>query len=79
MNHFFDHILLQKEIEDLNFDWFKNAETVGLSSGASAPDILVQGVQQAICAKFPDILVENSVTLVENLHFPLPKELQEDK
>lgn len=70
---------LISSVEDLNFDWFKNVETVGLSSGASAPDILVQGVQQAICAKFPDILVENSITLVENLHFPLPKELQEDK
>ena len=60
-------------VADLNFSWFDNVETVGLSSGASAPDILVEGVQKAICEKFPDILVENSVTLVENL----PKELQE--
>lgn len=68
---------LISSVADLDFSWFDNVETVGLSSGASAPDILVEGVQKTICEKFPDILVENSVTLVENLRFNLPKELQE--
>ena len=36
-----------------------------------------KNLRKAICEKFPDILVENSVTLVENLRFNLPKELQE--
>lgn len=69
---------LISSVKDLNFDWFKGIESVGLSSGASAPDILVQGVEQAIRDKFPEIQVENSVTLVEHLHFSLPKELQEE-
>lgn len=64
-------------VEDLDFSWFDGVERVGLSSGASAPAVLVQDVVDALKAKFPNLEVENSVTMVENLHFTLPKELQE--
>ena len=64
-------------VEDLEFSWLENAENIGLTSGASAPEILVQGVVEAIQKKIPDIVVENLVTMVENLHFNLPKELQD--
>lgn len=62
--------------EDLDFSWFEHAETVGLSSGASAPDVLVQNVIEAIKSKNPGLEIENSVTMVENLKFNLPKELE---
>lgn len=62
-------------VEDLDFSWFENVNRVGLSSGASAPAELVQGVIDALTAKYPGLEVENSVTMVENLHFTLPKEL----
>lgn len=62
--------------DDLDFSWFETAETVGLSSGASAPDVLVQHVIEAIKGKNPDLEIENSVTMIENLKFNLPKELE---
>lgn len=62
-------------VEDLDFSWFENVDRIGLSSGASAPAELVQGVIDALTAKYPGLEVENSVTMVENLHFTLPKEL----
>lgn len=62
--------------EDLDFSWFETAETVGLSSGASAPDVLVQHVIEAIKGKNPGLEIENSVTMIENLKFNLPKELE---
>lgn len=62
-------------VDDLDFAWFEGVERVGLSSGASAPAVLVQGVVDAIKAKFPEVQIEDSITSVENLHFTLPKEL----
>lgn len=62
--------------DDLDFSWFETAETVGLSSGASAPDVLVQHVIEAIKGKNPGLEIENSVTMIENLKFNLPKELE---
>lgn len=62
--------------ENLDFSWFEHAETVGLSSGASAPDMLVQNVIEAIKSKNPGLEIENSVTMVENLKFNLPKEFE---
>jgi 4-hydroxy-3-methylbut-2-enyl diphosphate reductase len=50
---------------------------VGLSSGASAPEILVQEVVDWIKAKFTPVEVENFVKLVESTKFNLPKELQD--
>ena len=64
-------------VEDLDAAWFDGIDTVGLSSGASAPEVLVQGVVEFIKEKFGPIEVENLVTLVENTKFNLPKALQD--
>ncbi|MBR2198382.1 MAG: 4-hydroxy-3-methylbut-2-enyl diphosphate reductase [Fibrobacter sp.] len=68
---------LIESVDDLNPDWFQGVETVGLSSGASAPEILVQEVVDWIKAKFTPVEVENFVKLVESTKFNLPKELQD--
>ena len=68
---------LIESVDDLNPDWFQGVETVGLSSGASAPEILVQEVMDWIKAKFSPVEVENFVKLVESTKFNLPKELQD--
>ena len=68
---------LIESVNDLNPDWFQGVETVGLSSGASAPEILVQEVVDWIKAKFTPVEVENFVKLVESTKFNLPKELQD--
>lgn len=64
-------------VNDIKQEWFKGIETVGVSSGASAPEVLVQEVIHWIKDHFKDIELENRVTLVENTKFNLPKELQD--
>ena len=65
------------DVNDLDPSWFEGIETVGLSSGASAPEVLVQGVVEWLKGKFPALEVENLVKLVENTKFNLPKALQD--
>lgn len=64
-------------VEDLDMAWFDGIETVGLSSGASAPEVLVQEVVDWLKVKFGPIEIENFVKLVESTKFNLPKELQD--
>lgn len=64
-------------VKDLQFDWFKDVLSVGLSSGASAPENLVQEVVAWICEKFEEIVIENWVTMKENVRFRLPPELED--
>ena len=65
------------DVNDLDSAWFEGIDTVGLSSGASAPEVLVQGVVDWLKEKFGPIEVENLVKLVENTKFNLPKALQD--
>ena len=65
------------DVNDLDPAWFEGINTVGLSSGASAPEVLVQGVVDWLKEKFGPIEVENLVKLVENTKFNLPKALQD--
>ena len=64
-------------VDDLQAEWFENIESVGISSGASAPEVLVQGVVDWIKAKFAPVEIENFVKLVESTKFNLPKALQD--
>jgi len=56
-------------------EWFQNVETVGLSAGASAPEILVERVVESLKQRGAQI-VEQLETIPENVFFPLPRELQ---
>ncbi|NLO23997.1 MAG: 4-hydroxy-3-methylbut-2-enyl diphosphate reductase, partial [Fibrobacter sp.] len=64
-------------VEDINPTWFVGVKSVGLSSGASAPEVLVQEVVEWIKDHFSNVELENRVTLVENTKFNLPIELQD--
>ena len=64
-------------VEDLEAEWFENIDSVGISSGASAPEVLVQGVVDWIKEKFAPVEIENFVKLVESTKFNLPKALQD--
>lgn len=65
------------DVNDLDMSWFEGVKTVGLSSGASAPEVLVQGVVDFLKEKIEGLQVENLVKLVENTKFNLPKALQD--
>lgn len=59
-------------------DWASLAgvATLGISAGASAPEILVQETIEAARARF-SVTVEEVVTAVEDVHFNLPRALAE--
>ena len=63
--------------DELDPAWFVDAETVGLTSGASVPELLVHGVLDWLAALgFDD--VEEVVSAEETLIFALPPELRRD-
>jgi len=43
---------------ELRPEWFEGVETVGISAGASTPDVIIREVVAAICALRPDAEVE---------------------
>lgn len=64
-------------VSELHEEWFSQAETVGVTSGASVPEILVRGVLEWLAERgFDD--VEEVTTAEETLIFALPPELRRD-
>jgi len=57
-------------------EWLEGLGTVGLTSGASAPEVLVQGVIDALQARPGGAKVEVVDVVAEQMHFALPSELR---
>jgi 4-hydroxy-3-methylbut-2-enyl diphosphate reductase len=64
------------DARDLDWAWFEGVQTVGLTAGASAPEVLVEGVIEALRGRF-DLEVEEVAPTVENVSFKLPRALAE--
>ena len=62
------------EPDDLKPEWFEGRRSVGLTAGASAPDILVQQVIERLRA-LGAVSVRKLAGVQETTHFPLPKGL----
>ena len=62
-------------VEDINEAWFENAQSIGVTAGASAPEILVQEVITRLEKLFETTIITNEKA-AENVHFQLPKELR---
>ncbi len=60
--------------DELNAEWFAGKKTVGISAGASAPEVLVQGVITRL-EEFGGVKVVELQGIIENVVFPLPKTL----
>jgi len=60
--------------DHVDWDWFEDVDTLGLTAGASAPEDLVQGLIAACRARF-EITVEPITTAEENVVFKLPRVL----
>ncbi len=61
--------------DEIQQEWLDGVETVGVTSGASVPEVLVDETLAAIAAAgYTD--VEEVETAVEDLIFSLPKELR---
>ena len=62
---------------ELKAEWFEGKQRVGLTAGASAPDILVQQVIERL-RELGAIAVRRMDGLTETIKFPLPKGLKID-
>ena len=60
--------------QDLQEAWFEGRQRVGLTAGASAPDVLVQAVIDRL-REFGATSIRNMDGVVEDVHFPLPRGL----
>lgn len=64
--------------EDISDDWFGCCTRVGVTAGASAPEVLVQAVLTHLQTHFNARLEETAPHIVEHMVFALPKSLRKD-
>lgn len=62
--------------ENIDLNWLKNVQTIGITAGASAPEVLVQSVIEFL-KKHGVTQVEDLDVLTENMFFEIPKELRQ--
>lgn len=62
-------------VEDINNSWFDQAQAIGVTAGASAPDVLVRQVISSLENLFETTIITNEKA-TENVHFQLPKALR---
>jgi 4-hydroxy-3-methylbut-2-en-1-yl diphosphate reductase len=67
--------LIDNETE-VDPSWLEGVRTVGITSGASAPEELVQRLVQAFRDGSPDVVVEDFEVLREDVRFMLPKTIR---
>jgi 4-hydroxy-3-methylbut-2-enyl diphosphate reductase len=65
------------QARELRDEWFDGVTTVGVTSGASVPEILVRDVLDALAARGFET-VEEVRTATEDLMFSLPREIRAD-
>ena len=63
---------------DIDWDWLGKPATVGITAGASAPDVLVREVVDALRSRF-DVREEQADHTSERMTFKLPRELAPDR
>lgn len=68
--------LLQRA-EDIDWGWLKGAKTVGVTAGASAPEILVREVLDTLRERF-NVEIEEVTTSEESVTFKLPAALLQE-
>ncbi|MFT6984483.1 MAG: 4-hydroxy-3-methylbut-2-enyl diphosphate reductase [Psychromonas sp.] len=61
--------------KDINCDWFENVKVVGVTAGASAPEILVKAVIAKLKTLGGSVVTENP-GVEENIVFEVPAELR---
>lgn len=62
---------------ELKSEYLANAKRVGISSGASAPEYLVEELVEHLQNNYPVDQVKDFEVIEENVHFPLPVEFRE--
>ena len=63
-------------VSDIDADWFQGDETVLMTAGASAPEVVVNECIEWLQEKY-NATVEPAIIREEHVHFPLPKVLRQ--
>jgi 4-hydroxy-3-methylbut-2-enyl diphosphate reductase len=61
--------------DEIDFDWLGDIATLGITAGASAPEILVRGVIEKLAEHFA-VTEEEVLTTTEDIAFKLPRGLE---
>ena len=61
--------------EEIDWSLFGSVKRLGITAGASAPEVLVEEVIDAFAARF-EVSVDTVTTADENVFFPLPREIR---
>ncbi len=67
---------LIERASDIKDEWLEGVRTLGLTAGASAPEVLVQEVLRYCRERFGVSNIEELETVNEDVHFSLPFELE---
>ena len=68
--------MLVQTAADIDWRAIDGAQTVGISAGASAPEVLIDGVLNAFRDRY-DIDIHRVVTAEENVNFKMPRVLRQ--
>lgn len=66
--------ILLARADDLDFNWLHGAKTVGITAGASAPEILVRELINHLSSRY-EVSEDQVVSATEDIEFKLPKSL----
>jgi 4-hydroxy-3-methylbut-2-enyl diphosphate reductase len=69
---------LIERADDIDWNWLGQPRTVGITAGASAPEVLVREVVDTLRSRF-DVIEEEADHSPERMIFKLPRELIPDR
>ena len=73
--HLISEVLSKTLSKDIKKQWLENISSIGITAGASAPEILIQNVISDLQKKF-HVVVRTMKGIKENVKFMLPKEVR---
>ncbi|KGM34750.1 4-hydroxy-3-methylbut-2-enyl diphosphate reductase [Inquilinus limosus MP06] len=69
-----DKAMLVQRAADLDWSWFDGIGTLGITAGASAPEVLVEEVMSELHKRYT-VSIQSEPVTVETITFKLPREL----
>jgi 4-hydroxy-3-methylbut-2-enyl diphosphate reductase len=70
------HAQLVLRASDIDWAPLEGIKSLGVTAGASAPEVLVEEILDAFAEKF-ELVIDTVTTATEDVSFPLPRELRE--
>jgi 4-hydroxy-3-methylbut-2-enyl diphosphate reductase len=68
--------VLMQRAEDIDWDFFSGVNRLGITAGASAPEVLVEEIMGVFAARY-ELDIETISAAEEGMFFPLPRPLRE--